>query len=290
MRKGLWLATSLLAMMALIASGCSEQPTEQPTEPTELPTEQPAEQPAEPTELPIEQPSEQPAEPPKGMESPRELTDEEKMKVVEIALNSPRALEWLEQESEYRIRGSSWHAIVWNSSDDGYSEWHTFPYYDVESNPDYQLVSESAAWYPGITIDVIDFWKGEMMQMQFVVDLETETAVMSIGPRPKAWGYFHPGYDKPIIDIMVASDIVEVGSSFIVLGSNLDPNQKVWIDIEFRGRYWLQVYCEADEDGSIHTIIQVPRDTVPGDYEARIFTGENVHDRQLLTTVFIYIQ
>ena len=135
MRKGLWLATSLLVMMALIASGCSEQPTEQPTEPTELPTEQPAEQPAEPTELPIDQPSKQPAEPPKGMESPRELTDEEKMKVVEIALNSPRVSKWLEEENEYRIRGPDWYAIVWKSSGGGWSQWQLFPYYDVETNP-----------------------------------------------------------------------------------------------------------------------------------------------------------
>ena len=289
MRKGLWLATSLLAIMALIASGCSEQPTEQPTESIELPTEQPTEQPAEPTELPIEQPSEQPAEPPKGMESPRELTDEEKMKVVEIALNSPRALEWLEQESEYRIRGPDWYAIVWKSSGGGWSQWQAFPYYDVETDTNRQLVPESAAWYPGVSIDT-----GEdiIMLMQIAVDLETETTVMSFGPNPSpsSPGRFRQGKAEPTVDIMVKSDTVEAGSSFMLSGSNFEPNQKVWIDIEFRGRYGLQVYCEADEDGSVHTIIQVPRDTVPGDYEVNISTGEYVHDRQLLTTVLIYIQ
>jgi len=96
--------------------------------------------------------------------------------------------------------------------------------------------------------------------------------------------------EQPTVGIMVESDTVEVGSSFMVLGSNFKPNQKVWIDIEFRGRYGLQVYCEADEDGSIHPIIEVPLDTVPGDYEVKISTGEYVHDRQLLTTLLIHIQ
>jgi len=130
------------------------------------------------------------------------------------------------------------------------------------------------------------------MLMQIAVDLETETTVMSFGPNPSpsSPSRFRKGKAEPTVDIMVKSDTVEAGSSFVLSGSYFEPNQKIWIDIEFRGRYGLQVYCEADEDGSIHTIIQVPTRTVPGDYEVNISTGEHVYDRQLLTTLLLHIQ
>ena len=94
---------------------------------------------------------------------------------------------------------------------------------------------------------------------------------------------------------MVESNIVEAGSSFMVSGSNFKPRQKVWVDFEYQASdrsEGVQVYCEADEDGSIHPVIDIPEDVVPGDYEVEIFTGErpNVHERQLLTTLTIRIQ
>jgi len=281
MRKGLWLVACLLVIITLLAGSCGRQPSEQPTQqPSELPTEQP-------TEQPTTEPSQKPTEPPEGMESPRELTDSEKAKVIEIALNDPEVSEWLEKESEYRIRISSWHAIVWKSSGDGYSEWRTFPYYDVETNPNYKLVPESARWYPGLTITVGEWM---IMLLQLAVDLDRETVIMSFGPNPSPGSPGRFQKKEPRVGIMVESDTVEVGSSLLVSGSNFEPNQKVWIEIEFRGRYGLQVYCEADEDGSIHPIIEVPPNTAPGDYGVKIYTGEHIHDRQLLTTLLIHIQ
>jgi len=99
----------------------------------------------------------------------------------------------------------------------------------------------------------------------------------------------------PNLAIMVESNIVEAGSSFMVSGSNFKPRQKVWVDFEYQASdrsEGVQVYCEADEDGSIHPVIDIPEDVVPGDYEVEIFTGErpNVHERQLLTTLTIRIQ
>jgi len=92
---------------------------------------------------------------------------------------------------------------------------------------------------------------------------------------------------------MVESNIVEAGSSFMVSGSNFKPHQRVWVDFEYRAsdrNVDIQAYCEADENGSIHPIFEVPADVVSGDYEIRISIGEHVHDRQLLATLPIHVQ
>ena len=97
----------------------------------------------------------------------------------------------------------------------------------------------------------------------------------------------------PSLTIMVEANIVEAGSSFMVSGSNFKPHQKIWVDFEYRAsdrNEGIQAYCEADENGSIHPIFEVPTDVVSGDYEVRISTGEHVHDRQLLTTLPIHVQ
>ncbi len=97
----------------------------------------------------------------------------------------------------------------------------------------------------------------------------------------------------PSLAIMVESNIAEAGSSFMVSGSNFKPDQKVWVDVEFRGSNsvgGIQVYCEADENGSIHPVIDIPEDVVPGDYEVEISIGENVYDRELIATLPIHIQ
>lgn len=97
----------------------------------------------------------------------------------------------------------------------------------------------------------------------------------------------------PSFAIMAESNIVEAGSSFVVSGSNFKPHQKVWVDIEWRvsdGGEGIQAYCEADENGSIHPVIDVPQDVVLGDYEIEVFTGKNIHDRELLATLPISIR
>ncbi|MBA7589589.1 hypothetical protein ES708_31675 [subsurface metagenome] len=74
MRKALWLAISLLVVVVLLVGGCAGHP--------------------------------------KGMKSLRWLTDAEKERVIEIALNTPEALSLLEKESQYET-SVNWVAINW---------------------------------------------------------------------------------------------------------------------------------------------------------------------------------
>lgn len=98
---------------------------------------------------------------------------------------------------------------------------------------------------------------------------------------------------SPSVTIMVESSIVEAGSSFAVSGLKFRPGQKVWVDFKWQTRgksEGIQAYCEADENGSIHPVIDVPEDAIPGDYEIEVLTGNSVHDRELFATLPIRIQ
>jgi len=102
-----------------------------------------------------------------------------------------------------------------------------------------------------------------------------------------------PSKGPTILAIMVESNIVEAGSSFMVSGSNFKPHQKVWVYFEYRAsdrKEGIGAYCEADEDGSIHPTIHIPEDVVPDDYEVEISTGKNFNDRELIATFPIHIQ
>jgi len=104
-----------------------------------------------------------------------------------------------------------------------------------------------------------------------------------------------PSKGPTLLVIMVESNTVVAGSSFMVSGSNFKPHQKVWVNFEYRASdrtEHIQVNCEADENGLIHPTIDIPEDVVPGDYEVKIYTGasKHVNDRQLLTTLPIHIQ
>ena len=96
-----------------------------------------------------------------------------------------------------------------------------------------------------------------IMLLQLAVDLDKEAVIMSFGPNPSLGSPGRFQTKEPRVGIMVESDTVEVGSSLLVSGSNFEPNQKVWIEIEFQGKYGLQVYCEADEDGSFEAKIEL---------------------------------
>jgi hypothetical protein len=102
-----------------------------------------------------------------------------------------------------------------------------------------------------------------------------------------------PEPPSPNLAIMVESNIIEAGSSFTVSGSNFKPGQKVWVGFEYRAidsSGGIQFYCEADKNGSIHPIFQVPEDVVPGDYEVEIYIGKHLDDRELIATLPIHIQ
>jgi hypothetical protein len=83
-----------------------------------------------------------------GFDSPQELTDSQKQKVVDIILNSPEAKEKPPTESIYRT-WLMWTAIVWDNSH--YSYKVSFDLEEVKSDPRYQTVPDSARWYPGAT-------------------------------------------------------------------------------------------------------------------------------------------
>ena len=95
--------------------------------------------------------------------------------------------------------------------------------------------------------------------------------------------------------ILVESNTVEAGSSFMVSGSNFKPKEWVFAEFEYRAsnRRESHTACdEADEQASIHIIIEVPEDIVSGDYEVKIYAGSslNIKDRRLLTTLPIYVE
>jgi hypothetical protein len=85
----------------------------------------------------------------KGFDSPQELTDYQKQRIVEIILNTPEAREQPPTESIYRT-WLTWTAIIWDNSH--YSYESSFELEEVESDPRYQTVPDSARWYPGATL------------------------------------------------------------------------------------------------------------------------------------------
>ena len=109
---------------------------------------------------------------PEGMKSPRRLTDNEEDKVVEIALNTPEALRQLETENKYKTEEVDWLAIVWDNSRWS-AYWHIRS--EWETDPNLELVPESAVFYPAVTIR---FGEPEQWTVTVAVDLDTEKAVL----------------------------------------------------------------------------------------------------------------
>jgi hypothetical protein len=112
--------------------------------------------------------------PPEGMESLRVLTDNEKDRVMEIALNTPEALSQLEKESIYETE-LFWAAIVWNNSQ--CSRLTALQLGDVEPTPRMlQGIPESAVFYPMV---FIQFGEPPRWMVQIVVDLNSEKVVLT---------------------------------------------------------------------------------------------------------------
>ena len=104
-----------------------------------------------------------------------------------------------------------------------------------------------------------------------------------------------PSKGPTTLTILVESNTVEAGSSFMVSGSNFKPKEWVFAEFEYRfsnGRAECVAHDDADEQGSIHITIKVPEDIVPGDYEVKIYAGSslNVKDRRLLITLPIHVK
>ena len=131
MKKRLWLVASLLVVMALLVGGCAGHP--------------------------------------KGMKSLRWLTEEEKEKVIEIALNTPEAKEAKEKYGVYRM-GFSWVAIKNNES--GGSNLWGFDYEMVDNIP--ENIPRDTEFYSRVEIY---FGEPEQLLMTIAVDLDTEKAI-----------------------------------------------------------------------------------------------------------------
>ena len=153
LRKRLWLAVSLMVIMALSVGGCAA-PSAEP-----VPNPQPA--PASGV-LPVEHP--------KGMKSLRLLANEEKVKMVEIALKTPEAIK-AQTEYGYNETKLRWIAIVWKNS--AYSEWWGLNY-DWTTDPNFSLVPRAAEYYSEV---VINFGQPPQWQIYVAVNPDTGQAV-----------------------------------------------------------------------------------------------------------------
>jgi len=100
-----------------------------------------------------------------------------------------------------------------------------------------------------------------------------------------------PEPPSPNLAIMVESNIVEAGSSFMVVGLSLEPHQKIWIEGDYKlsdSNMGYSVYY-FEEEGLIYPTIEVPEDVVPGDYEVEIYIGKHFDDRELIATLPIHV-
>jgi len=100
-----------------------------------------------------------------------------------------------------------------------------------------------------------------------------------------------PEPPSPNLAIMVESNIVEAGSSFMVVGLSLEPHQKIWIEGDYKlsdSNMGYSVYY-FEEEGLIYPTIEVPEDVVPGDYEVEIYIGKHLDDRELIATLPIHV-
>ena len=115
-----------------------------------------------------------------GLNQPEPLTEDEKAKVVKIALSSQRVSEWLQGRTDYKVGSVEWYAIIWNSKGEA-GTWWSLEYERVANDGVPDFVNPYAFWYPGVTIAV---GEGTIYQMQMAVDLEAGKVAMVMGPYP----------------------------------------------------------------------------------------------------------
>ena len=167
--KKFWLATILLLVVTLLMGSCAQSsPNPQPAPVSEV--------------LPAEHPTDFP-------ENLKWLTEDEKVRLIEIALNTPKAQECLEQESEYTTR-LSWAALFPSSTGEGYSGYQIFEYEIVEKgiprgtvdvtpegSPEKIVsvgVQEDAEIYPCVHIHFVE---PSVLIVMAAIDLDAEKTV-----------------------------------------------------------------------------------------------------------------
>jgi len=108
---------------------------------------------------------------PPGLDSPRQLTDAEKTRAIEIALGTPEAQRQLASETEYSTE-ADWLAVVWSGS-----RWSAYYQIDAEweTDPNLEIVPDSAVFYPNV---LIKFEGTASSKVMVAVDLAEGKAVL----------------------------------------------------------------------------------------------------------------
>ena len=102
------------------------------------------------------------------------LTDEEKNRMIEIALNTPEALEWLDELGTYEAR-LSWIAVIWEGEEGGSINQYWVLDYDVAEDGIPASVSNSARIYSRV---LINFGEPPRWMVSVAVDPDTGTVVL----------------------------------------------------------------------------------------------------------------
>jgi len=100
------------------------------------------------------------------------LTDNEKDRLIEIALNTPKASAWLEKESIYKV-DVRWIAITWGNS--RAVGWSVLDYEEVADGKPPPYISESAIIYPSF---LVRFGEPEHTLVVVAIDRDTEEVVL----------------------------------------------------------------------------------------------------------------
>ena len=108
---------------------------------------------------------------PKGLDNPRQLTDAEKNRVIEIAFTAPEVQKQLATSAHYTAE-IDWLAVTWNGS-----EWSAYYHIDSEWETDLNLknVPDSAVFYPYV---LLRFMEPANWQIATAVDLDKEKVVL----------------------------------------------------------------------------------------------------------------
>jgi hypothetical protein len=110
-----------------------------------------------------------------GLASARVLTDSERNRIVQIALDIPEVKEHAAEPIREMV--FHWDVIVWEGS--SYSYFFGFYSEDPKTDPMFASVPSSAAWYPALDMRFTDrrdqsvYWRVEA-----VVDLDNNKAVL----------------------------------------------------------------------------------------------------------------
>jgi hypothetical protein len=116
---------------------------------------------------------------PTGIDGPKILSDAEKAEAIAIAFQASQIASLIEKGAPYTVR-LGWSAIVWNTQGELSEAWSMGEDFQNELQ-NYDIISESARWYPEV---IISTGEDIITQAQISVDLKTKKVVAIQGPYP----------------------------------------------------------------------------------------------------------